>query len=136
MLSSVSAGYCITPNATEYEFDVNASSPIGTVVFEVLLIIENIIDFNFTIVANLTGQGSSPYSINGMDVVVVLHPPFRTNPLLMIALDEALDPNDDQVDYLFRIDYFAFSSVVKTGMMNVTLHEIGKIYYSYLASHM
>ena len=41
ILYTVSPGYVVAFNATEYEFDVNVYSPNGTVVFEALLFAEN-----------------------------------------------------------------------------------------------
>ena len=41
LLFSVPAGYLIAFNATEYGFDINVYSLVGTVVFEALLVAEN-----------------------------------------------------------------------------------------------
>ena len=41
ILYTVSPGYVVAFNATEYEFDVNVYSPAGTVVFEALIFAEN-----------------------------------------------------------------------------------------------
>ena len=121
----VSTGYIITFNATEYEFDVNVYSPVGTVVFEALLIVENINGFDslgVNFVGNLVDYG--PYSINGLDVD---HESLiQTNPLLTISLDETLDVNDDKVDYNFAIQYVAVTSTIYNDLVNIILHEIGK----------
>ena len=68
LLFSVPSGYLIAPNATEYEFDVNVYSPVGTVVFEALLIAENSINDFVLVIANFAGAETEfgPYSINGM----------------------------------------------------------------------
>ena len=42
MFSTVFAGYFVTFNATEYEFDVNVYSPIETVTFQAILITERL----------------------------------------------------------------------------------------------
>ena len=131
----VSPGYNITFNATEYEFDVDVYSSVGTFVFDALLIAENLIDI-VVIRVNLAGNAGSfdPYSINGMNTGVDFFPnEMSENPLLTVTLDEVLDPNDDTMDYYFNIDYEATSSpaegtpAVYTGSANVILHEIGKL---------
>ena len=127
---SVIAGYFITPNATEYEFNVNVYSPVGAVVFEVLLIVEDISNFeDGTIIVNFAGTVSNyePYAINGMEREVIFDSPTE-NPLITITLRTALHPNDSEVIYPFRIDYVAFGTDdTNTGMITVTLHEIGKL---------
>ena len=124
------AGYSITPNATEYEFNVNVYSPVGAVVFEVLLIVEDISNFESgTIIVDLAGLASEyePYAINGMERQVIFDSPTE-NPLITISLRTALNPNDTQVIYLFRIDYVAFGTDdTISNMITVTLHEIGKL---------
>ena len=122
-------GYFVTSNATEYEFDVNVYSPTGTVVFEVLLIAENISAFeNVSIIAYFAGLSTEydPYTINGMNREVIFNSPTE-NPLLIIAVDTTLNANDSKVDYLFRIDYVVLDTSTKTAEVNVTLHEIGKL---------
>ena len=128
----MAAGYYIAFNASEYEFDVNVYSPIGTVVFEALLIAENVSNL-LTIASNFAGarREFGPYSINGMDIESTFDAPIRSNPLLTIRLDETLDPNDDQVEYTFTIDYVAAgSSRIRSQSANVILHEIGKLLHS------
>ena len=130
------AGYLIELNATEYEFDVNVYSPVGTVVFEALFVAENINEL-VTILVRFAGNLSelALFSINetGMDSVT-FNSPIETNPLLTITLDEALDPNDDQVVYTFTLDYATLASGVplrtKSSFGHVILHEIGKLYSS------
>ena len=124
-------GYLIAPNATEYEFDVNVYSPVGTVVFEALLIAENNINDFILIIASLSGAQAEfgPYSINGMDERVEFVPPFTTNPLVTIRLDETLDPDDGQVDYEFTLQYFGatIADGQKSDIVDVIIHEIGKL---------
>jgi len=132
----VSAGYFVTFNATEYEFDVNVYSPLGTVVFEAILIAENpgnlsILSVNFD--GAITEYG--PYTINDApnnpreSTVTFLQPSIEMNTLLTITLDEPLDSNNDQVNrYEFQLVYFAATnSTTATGRINVILHEIGKL---------
>ena len=125
----VSAGYNITFNATEYEFDVNVYSPIATFVFAALLMVENINDLSLIIV-EFSGAPIeyNSYSINGMSREITFNSPME-NPLLTIRLDEALDPNDGQVDYEFTLNYFAVAigSIPRHSSVNVSLHEIGKL---------
>ena len=104
-------------------------SPVGTVVFEALLVAENISNF-FTIEGNFAGAQSEygPYSINGMDNFQFDAP--TSNPLLTITLDDSLDPNDDQVDYTFTLDYVAAGFTIRSQQIDVILHEIGKLLHS------
>ena len=122
------AGYYIAFNASEYKFDVNVYSPVGTVVFEALLVAENINDL-LTIAVNFAGASTEfgPYSINEMDTEDTFDVPITSNPLLTIRLDETLDPNDDQVEYTFTIDYVAAGFTrIRSQSVDVILHEIGK----------
>jgi len=124
----VPAGYYIAFNSSEYKFDVNVYSPVGTVVFEALLVAENINDL-LTIAVNFAGAPTEfgPYSINEMDTEVTFDVPIISNPLLTIRLDETLDPNDDQVEYTFTIDYVAAGFTrIRSQSVDVILHEIGK----------
>ena len=133
MLFAAPTGYIITYNATEYEFDVNVYSPVGTVVFEALLIAENINNF-FTISVTFDGDESQygPFSINGASQVR-FDIPISTNPLLMITLDEHLNSTDQQLDYEFLLRYFALHEEEVVNTVNVILHEVGKLLY--IANH-
>ena len=128
------AGYLIAPNATEYEFDFNVYSPVGTVVFEALLVAEIDISNFVLIIARFDGALTeyTPYSINGMDTEVQFTPLITTAPLLTIRLDEALDPNDGQVDYTFRLNYFGAALAATSDGVDVIIHEISKLLYSYM----
>ena len=132
---SVSTGYLITFNATEYEFDINVYSPNRTtVVFEALLITENLNELA-TLTANFRGapEEYGRYSLNEMDETVRINSPFPSNPLLTIALDESLEDNDDEITYDFGIDVVAFTlRGNKELSANVILHEIGKLLDSYV----
>ena len=131
---SGTAGYLIAPNATEYEFDLNVYSPVGTVVFEALLVAEIDISNFVLIIVRFDGAQTDfgPYSINGMDTEVQFTPLITTAPLLTIRLDEALDPNDDEVDYTFRLNYFGAAVAATSGAVDVIIHEISKLLYSYM----
>ena len=129
LLYLVSPGYIITFNASEYEFDVNVYSPVGTVVFEALLVTENLTELA-TLTANFRGNVDdySHYSLNGMDETVIIDLPFPSNPLITIALDESLEDNDDEITYEFGIDVAAFSLTgFRELRANVILHEISKL---------
>ena len=52
--------------------------------------------------------------------------PITTNPFITITLDEALDPNDGQVDYEFELQYFGAAIGQVSDRVNVIIHEIGK----------
>ena len=105
-------------------------SPNGTVVFEALLLLEDFTDIT-VIRVNFVGNADN-YSINGMNTEVNFFPiETLTNPLLTVTLNGALDPNDNTTDYNFMTEYVADSATQTTdytGMVNVILHEIGKLY--------
>ena len=121
----VSPGYNIAFNATEYEFDVSVFTPVETDVFEALLFFEN---RNAAIVAISVGNGDS----YGPFKVIVPNQVTRYY-LIRVILDEALDPNDDIVDYNFNISYVVSTPpiegiyVMYNGSVSVILHEIGKL---------
>ena len=128
LLFTVPTGYIITYNATEYEFDVNVYSPVETVVFEALLITENITFFTISIEFMGNSSQYSPYSINRMGNQIRFDVPTPTNPLLMIRLDETLNSTDEQVDYEFTLYYVAIHVDGRAeDTVNVILHEIGKL---------
>ena len=125
----VSSGYVIAHNATEYEFDVNVHAPVGTVVLDALLIVEDLPD-TFAVVVNLVGDDADSFVINGMNGGLTFFPvETLENPLLSITLDETLDPNDENTDYNFMITYSATTtaSTRYEGSINILLHEIGKL---------
>ena len=126
----VSPGYNITFNATEYEFNVNVHSPVGTVVFEALLTVENVGQFHMLVNFAGVSVDYGPYSINGIDTQVFFPFPVPTNSPLTIALDETLNATDNKANYNFTIHYNAdnFNEAVPDyiGLVNVILHEIGK----------
>ena len=120
VLYLVLTGYNITFNATEYEFDVSVHSPVGTVVFDALLVVE---DFNDIIIITVTHSGAPLYSITQTEFESI-----RTDPVLTITLSEVLNSDDESVDYNFTIHYDAhtFSGENHVNSVNVILHEIGK----------
>ena len=129
LLYLVSPGYVIRFNASEYEFDVNVYSPVGAVVFEALLITENLNELA-TLTANFHGhpEAYGPYSLNGMDATVIIDLPFPSILLLLIALDESLQDDDDEITYDFSIDVVAFAlTSFREISANVILHEISKL---------
>ena len=125
----VSPGYIIAYNATEYEFDVNVNTPVGTAVFDALIIIEDLPN-TITVVVNLVGSNANSFAINGMNRQLTFLPvDTLETPLLTITLNETLDANDENTDYNFMITYFATSATFThyEDSINVTLHEIGKL---------
>ena len=130
----VSPGYVIAYNATEYEFDVNVYSPVGTAVLDALLIVEDLPD-TVAVVVNLVGDDADSFVINGMNgelmngELTFLPVDTLEYPLLSITLDETLDPNDENTDYNFMITYSATTtaSTRYEGSINILLHEIGKL---------
>ena len=137
VLYTVSPGYVIAFNATEYEFDINVYSPVGTVVFEALLFVEN--PNNFTLIGvNFAGPETkySPYSINGMNMPVSFAPIRRTRYSLTVALDEALDLNDEEAIYEFSIDAVGFFQGGSRELRaDVIIHEFGKLASFPLVKH-
>ena len=132
ILYTVSPGYVIALNATEYEFEVNVYSPTGTVVFEALLFAENpssLVTMGAAFVETEADYG--PFSINGMDVSAVIFS-IRSNNLLTIRIDDdrALDPNDNKAVYEFTIRAFGVTPQLGTTeiQVNIILHEIGKFF--------
>ena len=121
----VPTGYIITFNATEYEFDISVHSSVGTVVFEALLIVENITNF---VIIEVNFSGSPLYSINEADTLAIFGFFPTTNPLLTITLTEILNSDDENVDYYFTMHYSAdtITGVEYANSVNIILHEIGK----------
>ena len=119
----VSPGYITAYNATEYEFDVNVYSPVGTVVFGVLLIVENI---NISTISVYLFGNVDNFAHN------LIPNEMQRNIPLPITVKKALDPNDNSMDYYFNINYTYTSHtestpVVYKGSANVILHEIGEL---------
>lgn len=129
VLHTVTPGYVLVFSATEYEFDISVYSPVGTVVFEAFLFVES--NNNFTSIgANFAGPETeySPYSINGMNMPVSFAPIRRTRYSLTVALDEALDLNDEEAIYEFSIDAVGFFQGGSRELRaDVIIHEIGKL---------
>ena len=125
-------------NATEYEFDINIYSPIGTVVFEALFIINpNImveyLSFDIIMMDEIVGESSvdGDFLINEtIPPLVIQQAPFQSMYLLTITTGNVLDTNDT-MDITFNL--FAFidisTGVLSMSVSNVTLHKIGKMCY-------
>ena len=91
-----SPGYNITFNATEYEFDVNVFSPVETVLFDVLLLAENLSDILKPVYRFDIGNNAN------------IDDPFGINQIQMSAsviLKKVLNPNDNRIDYNFNINF-------------------------------
>ena len=129
VLHTVTPGYVLVFSATEYEFDVSVYSPVGTVVFEALLFVENTNNFT-SIVANFAGTGTeySPFSINGDNLAATFFVIERDHLLRVTALDEVLDLNDEEAIYEFSIDAVGFFQGGSRELRaDVIIHEIGKL---------
>ena len=118
-------------NTTEYEFDLNVYSPIGTTVFEALFIINpnvtvEFLTFNIIMTDEILNVGD--FLINGTaPPLVIQQAPFHSMYLLTITTGNVLDTNDT-MDITFSL--FAYvnisTGIVVMSTSNVTLHKIGK----------
>ena len=136
MLLLVSPGYRLRFSATQYEFDVNVYSPVGTVVFEAFIFAEDAINL---VIMGAAFSGSEAnygrFSINGMDLATEIIP-VRSSNLLTIRIAESLDPEDNEAIYEFNIVSFAVSLVAdrSESQAGVILHEISKLLASWLVT--
>ena len=122
-------------NATEYEFDINIYSPIGTVVFEALFIINpnvtvDYLSFDIIMMDEMVGESSvdGDFLINRTSPpLVIQQAPFQSMYLLTITSGNLLDTSNT-MDITFSL--FAFvnisSGITETLISNVTLHQIGE----------
>ena len=121
-------------NASEYEFDINIYSPIGTVVFEALFIINpnvtvEFLSFDIIMTDEILGESSidGDFLINGTMLPLVIQAPYQSLYLLTITTGNVLDTSDT-MDITFNL--FAFISisigVVRMPISNVTLYKIGR----------
>ena len=122
-------------NATEYEFDINIYSPIGTVVFDALFTINpnvtvEFLTFDIMMMEEFVGEssGDGEFLINGTTPPLVIQAPYQSMYLLTITTGNVLD-TEDTMDITFNL--FAFINisigVVRMPTSNVTLHKIGKV---------
>ena len=127
-------------NETEYEFDINIYSPIGTVVFEALFIISpnvtvEFLSFDIIMTDELVGESTinGDFLINGIIPPLVTQAPYQSMYLLTITTGNVIDTSDT-TDVTFNLFAFVNISigVVILPMSNVTLHKIGKILYNIL----
>ena len=123
-------------NASEYEFDINIYSPIGTVVFAALFIINpnvtvEFLSFDIIMTDELVGEStiSGDFLINGTVPPLVVQPPYQSMYLLVITTSNILDTSDT-TDITFSL--FAFVNIstdeVAMPMSNVTLHKIRPVH--------
>ena len=122
-------------NASEYEFDINIYSPIGTVVFEALFIINpnvtvELLSFDIIMTDEIVGESSidGVFLINRTMLPLLIQAPYQSLYLLTITTGNVLDTSDT-MDITFNL--FAFINisigVVRMPISNVTLHKIGKV---------
>ena len=124
-------------NATEYEFDINIYSPIGTVVFEALFIINpnvtvEYLSFDIIMMDEIVGESSveGDFLINGtIPPLVIQQSPFQSMYLLTITTGNVLDTND-AMNITFNLFAFVNISIGVMRMVtsNVILHKIGKVF--------
>ena len=131
-------------SATEYEFDINIFSPIGTVVFEALFIINPNVTveyLRFDIIMDeivgesivgesIVGESSvdGDFLINGTtEPLVIRQAPFQSMYLLTISTG-SVSYSNDTMDITFNLYAFVFLStgVTEMSIANVILHKIGK----------
>ena len=106
-------------------------SPIGTVVFEILLLLENphdvllvLLDFQGTV------GGFRPYSINEMGLSGYFHNNFTDNILTNVSLNQELDPINGNDIYQFEISLLAFGNdydFYSLPLANFILYRKGKL---------
>ena len=111
----VPVGYQAMFNATQYEFDVNVLSPVGSTVFEALVITENPGDIAVVDIFHERLPVQFSFTLSNM--------------MSTITLNTALDPNDEVVLYKFTLTSIV---VISSGgtlnqVVNVILYEIGKL---------
>ena len=129
-------------NEAEYEFDIDIYSPIGTVVFEAVFIINpNItVELSFDIIMTDEFVGESTingdFLINGTIPPLVIQPPYQSMYLLTITTGNVIDTSDT-TDVTFNL--FAFvnisTGVVTIPISNVTLHKIGRVHGKLVLSY-
>ena len=106
-------------------------TPVGTVLFEALLLLEN----RNIITIEVYLLTSYPDSVEPFHVSLSQ---MSRNLLVTVTLDEVLNLNDDSIDYNFYIVYIAATHTpsiegtpvgyrYSNGSVSVILHEIGKL---------
>ena len=100
--------------------------------FEALIIAENPSSLTRMEVAFRGSETNyGPYSINGMGFTAVVLS-VESNNLLIIRMEETLDPNDNEAVYEFMITTVAFISTPQIGLVEsqvrVILNEISKLF--------
>ena len=121
-------------NEAEYEFDIDIYSPVGTVVFEALFIINpnvtvEFLSFDIIMTDDIEGETSvdGDFLINGTIPPLVIQAPYQSMYLLTITTGNVIDTSDT-TDVTF--DLFSFVNIsngtVAMPISNVTLHKIGK----------
>ena len=122
-------------DGSEYESDINIYSPIGTVVFEALFIINpnvtvEFLSFDIMMMDEIVGESSidGDFLINGTMLPLLIQAPYQSMYLLTITTGNVLDTSDT-MDITFNL--FAFINIsigiVTMPTSNVTLHKIGKV---------
>jgi len=108
----VPVGYHAILNATQYEFDINVYSPVGTTVFKALVIEESPGDIFAVDSAGLPTQFNK----------------ITSNTTIIITLNTPLNPSDEAVVYRFMLTAIVVSRSqgVLDQTVDVILYESGK----------
>ena len=130
-LFSVPTGYYAIFNATHYEFDINVYSPVGTVVFEALILVENPDDVSIVLVDFQAGYLSTisdfePFSINRMGNTGEFYLIFG-NVVVTVTTDQILVPYDTRLIYQFQLSCIAVGTRAIEDIANIILYEIGEL---------
>ena len=117
-------------NETEYELDISIYSPIGTVVFEALFIINPNVTVEFlSFDIMMTDEESSVdrnFLINGVIPPLVVQAPYQSLYFLTITIGNMLDTNDTtDVSFILSAFINTTTGIVSMPSSNVTLHKIG-----------
>ena len=90
-------------NATQYEFDVDVYSPIGTVVFEIQILFY----MDFDLEVTFSGPESQNFSFNGSRSVyypfIDPEPDLDGLPTWSVRIEEPLNPDDNITKHQFQL---------------------------------
>ena len=87
-------------NATQYEFDVDVYSPIGTVVFEIQILLY----MDFDLEVTFSGPESQNFSFNGSrSVYYHLIDHIDGLPTWSVTIEEPLNPDDNITKHQFQL---------------------------------
>jgi len=126
-------------NATQYEFDVDADAPVGTVLFTILISVEDpstatyfylrmynkFLRFSINQTANL--QGSLFFSTNIKNDFDYDNDTMLYNMPVNIVLHKPFDPNDDVTTHLAELSFdYKDNNLDSIETADIILHIKGK----------